>query len=505
MNSDKITDKAIMKKIMIAAPKSGSGKTLLTTGLLSIFKRQGYKTSAFKCGPDYIDPMFHRSVLGVPSHNLDLFFTDRKTTRDIFSTALHTGHAGDNVSAADSVAVIEGVMGLYDGLGGTSSVDSSYDLAEALNASIVLILDAKGAGYSLIPQIKGMLDYDRSHLIRAVILNRIPERFYLRIRGVIEQELPQIIVAGYIPEKKEFAVSSRHLGLFMPDEIPDLKEKTDQTADTLSATVDTDRLLAVMEDFEREHAGSDNIISEDIRDDSKSVFHDDGIKNIYHSASAERCRVAYAYDEAFCFYYQENLDMLRAAGLELVPFSPIHDSSLPDHIDGIILGGGYPELHEEELKANTSMTESVRQALLPDFSAGMSSVSGRPGMIKAGLEMPSLAECGGFMYLMKNICGIRDSQYENKGHLVRFGYVTLKEKQPHFLKADESIRGHEFHHFDSDDNGSDATALKGDIQWDCCDISDSHFWGFPHLYYPSTPQFVQSFSEKVYEYHKLIS
>ena len=200
------------RSVMIAAPKSGSGKTVITCALLQALKNRGEKVVSFKCGPDYIDPMFHETAMGIPSGNLDTFFTDEEQTRRLF-----TDGAGE-----DQIAVLEGVMGVYDGLGGVRKEGSSYHLAQVTGTPIILVVDAKGMGRSVIPLLSGFLAYDRDRLIGGVILNRMSEGYYNIIKPLIEREL-KLTVLGYVPEQKELGFESRHLGLVIPDELEDIK------------------------------------------------------------------------------------------------------------------------------------------------------------------------------------------------------------------------------------------------------------------------------------------
>ena len=204
-------------RIMLAAPKSGSGKTLITCALLEALRKRGLKIQAFKCGPDYIDPMFHKRVLGVPSRNLDLFFTGEDVTRALFLK--------DNDS---DVSVIEGVMGLYDGLSGTSEEASAYHLARTLNAPILLVVNCRGMGRSVLAEIAGFLALDREKLIKGVILNQVSEAFYQSIAPIIREEL-NIETFGCFPTRKELEIPSRHLGLLLPDELSELKSKMEES------------------------------------------------------------------------------------------------------------------------------------------------------------------------------------------------------------------------------------------------------------------------------------
>lgn len=456
---------------MIAAPKSGSGKTMITCALLQLLKDSGKNVSSYKCGPDYIDPMFHKKVLGVPSKNLDTFFTDEKTTVQLF---LDKRADGD-------FAVLEGVMGLYDGLGGIYEQGSSYHLAKVTQTPIILVVDAKGMGKSVLALIAGFLQYDTQHLIKGVLLNRMSKGYYDIIKPLIEKEL-SVKVVGYFPEQKDIRLESRHLGLVMPDELSDIKKQLNETADRLKKTIDMDLLMDIAEEAE-EITKTTNTEQMQIQNQNNKV------------------NIAVAMDEAFCFYYEDNLRLLEKCGAKLQYFSPLHDTKLPDNCDAFLLGGGYPELYAKELSENLSMRNSIKTAF------------------KTGL--PTVAECGGFMYLhtyIHNICeedadaqnyvfgmtGALDSECHFKGKLVRFGYIELAEKHSNFLPPNEKIKAHEFHYYDSTDNGADCIATKPATgrRYDCVISHDNYWLGFPHLYYPSNPHFAERLVRKAYEYRR---
>ena len=463
-----------VKRVMIAAPKSGSGKTMITCALLKALKNRGEKAVSFKCGPDYIDPMFHHKAIGIPSGNLDTFFTDGEQTRRLLLDG-----------AADSdIAVLEGVMGLFDGLGGVREEGSSYNLAQVTKTPIILVADAKGMGRSVIPLLSGFLKYDKDGLIRGVILNRMSEGYYKVIKPLIEKEL-QIPVLGYFPELKELGIESRHLGLIMPDEMEDIRERLKKASRQLEKTVSVDRIMDIaglgeeltVRDGKSQQKGAG------IGGCSGRYGHgrDIGVK--------KRPVIAVAKDEAFCFYYRENLKMLEEYGADVVYFSPLRQRKVPDNCHGILMGGGYPELYARELSENETMRESVRQA------------------VKRG--MPVVAECGGFMYLHQKLtdkdgvshamAGVLPASCFYTGKLVRFGYIEIEEKKSIFLLEGQKIRGHEFHYYDSEDNGSGAVVIKPAAgKTYSCIVENEHCWmGFPHLYYPSNDEFVKAFIKKM--------
>lgn len=493
---DEIKDEYMkINRFMIAAPKSGSGKTMITCALLQLLKDSGKNVLSYKCGPDYIDPMFHKKVLGVPSKNLDTFFTDEKTTVQLFL----------DKKADGDFAVLEGVMGLYDGLGGIYEQGSSYHLAKVTQTPIILVVDAKGMGKSVLALIAGFLQYDTHHLIKGVLLNRMSKGYYDIIKPLIEKEL-SVKVVGYFPEQKDIGLSSRHLGLVMPDELSDVKKQLNETADRLKKTIDMDLFIDIAE-------AADEISDSESADEDKRQT----LKNAEPMRIQDQnntVNIAVAMDEAFCFYYEDNWKLLEKCGAKLQYFSPIHDTKLPEDCDAMLLGGGYPELYAKELSKNVSMLNAIKKA----FKAGM----------------PTVAECGGFMYLhtyIRNICddndeknnadtqnkadiqndmnksklvGALDGGCHFKGKLVRFGYIELAEKHSNFLPLNEKIKAHEFHYYDSTDNGADCIATKPATgrSYDCVISHDNYWLGFPHLYYPSNPHFAESLVRKAYEYRR---
>ena len=452
-----------LRRLMFAAPKSGSGKTLITCAFLQILKEMGEDVVSYKCGPDYIDPMFHEKVLGISSKNLDTFFTGEEVTRELFLYG----------RSANQIAVQEGVMGVFDGLGGIREEGSSYHLAKVTRTPVILVVDAKGMGYSLLPLIAGFLAYDTEHLIKGVILNRMSGMYYQTMKPLIEEKL-QIAVVGYVPQNPEFTLESRHLGLKLPEEVEHLQEKIARAGNELKKTLEIEHLLQIADEAE---------------EIPKTGRKETGVKAV----DTEQPVIAVAKDEAFCFYYEDNLRLLEEAGAKLQYFSPVHDTKLPDHCDGILFGGGYPELYAKELEANREMRDAIKRAVC------------------AGI--PSVAECGGFMYLHEKLTDSKGQTYEMAGvipevchytgKLVRFGYVEIAEektgktteKDKFFLPENSVIKAHEFHYFDSTDNGASCKATKPTTgrQYSCIWTGENHWWGFPHLYYPSNPFFAEHF------------
>jgi cobyrinic acid a,c-diamide synthase len=469
-------------RVMIAAPKSGSGKTLITCALLGALKSDKKEAAAFKCGPDYIDPMFHRTVLGVPSENLDIFFAGENGVRERL----------EHVSDRSDIAVIEGVMGLYDGMAADSDENSAYHIAKTIETPIILVIDAKGMSRSVCALIRGFLDFDTEHLIRRIVLNRINEAAYKMLKPVIEKEIG-IKVAGFFPEIPELKIESRHLGLKLPDETAEIKEQLAKAARQMIKTGGYGEILKIANTVKRKKCGTSG--AKDGRETEAVSKKNRRDIEVYDSRRAGAWKteltLAVARDEAFCFYYQANLDMFEKAGIALEFFSPLHDKSIPENADGLLLGGGYPELYAKQLSENGSMRAHIKNA------------------VDSG--MPSLAECGGFMYLHDAIeidekefpmAGVIGGKVSNTGSLARFGYVEIEEKTPVFLTAGKKIKGHEFHYFDSTDNGNSCIAVKpvSGQRWECVHGGEDHFWGFAHLYYPSAPEFVRHFIEEMRKY-----
>lgn len=457
-----------MAGFMITAASSGSGKTMITCGLLELFKRKGLNPLACKCGPDYIDGLFHKQVLELEGMNLDSYFEAPEELRDKYSR-LSKGH----------LPVVEGVMGYFDGLGGSTTRASSWEVAHILDLPAVLVVDARGASVSLAAVIKGFLEFERpmGSQIKAVIFNRMSPMLYPRIRELVERETG-IRAAGFVPELDFLKVGSRHLGLVLPEEIAGLREQMNRLGKCLEETIDWEFL----EELGAEKEGRDALEEENTEASCTAAF---------------SFRLGIAMDEAFCFYYQDNLRLLERLGGELVYFSPIHDRSLPEQLDGLILGGGYPELYCEALSLNESMREAVKKAA------------------EGGL--PVLGECGGYLYLLEELeaedgriwpmTGVLKGKGYKKGKNSRFGYIGVEaEKDSLYLNPGEQIRGHEFHYWDCEVLEEEwvmrAKKPVGNRSWPCMRIKNQVMAGFPHLFYPSCPAFAVRFAKACVRYKR---
>ncbi len=443
-------------RFLIAAGSSGSGKTLITCGLLQALQNRGLEVSSFKCGPDYIDPMFHGKVLGKKSHNLDTFFTDKDTTNLLL--AKH--------SDGCDISVIEGVMGYYDGLAGISSDGSAYDVASKTGTPTLLLVNAKGMSVSIVPFIKGFLEYKENSQIQGVLLNQMTAMLYPRMKELIESELG-VKCYGYIPKVDDCNLESRHLGLVMPDEIVDIKEKLQKLATVLEGSLDIDGILELANSAA----------------DIEAV-------DVVEEHVEKCCKIGVAKDEAFCFMYDDNLQLLERLGAELVYFSPIWDSEIPN-VDALIFHGGYPELYAAKLAENVSMKVSIKAAI----------ASG----------MPTIAECGGFMYLHESMedneavahemVGVIEGSVYKTSKLGRFGYITLTGGKAFGEEIGESP-AHEFHYFDSTNCGENFKALKplSNRNWLCGHATESLLAGFPHFYFYGNPRLAEVFVAKATAY-----
>ena len=421
-----------MKRLMITAPASGAGKTTVVCALLQLLKNHGLRPAALKCGPDYIDPMFHSEISCVDSRNLDGFFMDDNIMNYLLRES----------SLAADICMIEGAMGYYDGAGFTDEA-SAYSCARATSTPAVLVLDGSGAGISAAAVLKGFMDFKPQSNIRGVIFNRTSPHVYERLAK--ECRRMGAVPLGYIPRDSRFTIKSRHLGLVTAGEISSLRSQLELIAE--NAVIDLKSLMALAE-------------APDICACAPQFPH-----------LGKGARLAVARDRAFCFYYRDNLEYLQKCGLELCFFSPLADKRLPEGISGLLLGGGYPELYLEELSQNREMLASVREAIL------------------SGL--PTAAECGGFLYLHRSIdgipmAGVLPSKAFNAGKLTRFGYVTLTARKDNlYTKKGETLRTHEFHYWDSEDPGTSFSAQKPYSArcWDTGIAQGDLLAGFSHLHY----------------------
>ncbi|EOW8178900.1 cobyrinate a,c-diamide synthase [Listeria monocytogenes] len=393
-----------MNKILIAAASSGTGKTTITLGILHALKKRGLRVQPFKVGPDYIDTNYHQAITGVASINLDSFLIDD----DEMLATLFQKHG----ESAD-ISVIEGVMGLFDGLGIDRDNASTSFVAKCTKTPVILVVDGKAISTSAAAIVDGFNRFDPELTIAGVIINRVAsENHFSLIKGAIER-YTDVPVLGYLPKNAAVALPERHLGLVPKEEMTELETKWELLGDLIAEHVDLDRLLAIS------------------KTGAKLTVHPPEIQVPDFSGM----RVAYALDAAFHFYYQDNLDLIRSTGATLIPFSPLEEREVPD-ADFIYIGGGFPEVFAEQLAKNKSMRESILAA----HEQGK----------------PIYAECGGLMYLGSSLemeaesyemVGVFDGVSKMTTRLRKFGYCIAEPLEDTLLgKKGTAIRGHEFHH-----------------------------------------------------------
>ncbi|MBW1635641.1 MAG: cobyrinate a,c-diamide synthase [Deltaproteobacteria bacterium] len=383
----------------MAGTSSGSGKTTVSLGLMAAFKDRGLRVQPFKCGPDFIDPGLHKLVTGTISRNLDLWMSGTEFTHHCFH---------QNLQNCD-IAIIEGVMGMFDG-GGSSSAA----LALSLGVSTILVLDVRSTAESAAAMVKGFETLDPRVAPKGIILNRIASERHLELVSEAIKSHCSAEILGHIPRTLEFSIPSRHLGLLTGEESPLSDEAVQTLMKTVTTHIDLDRILELFSLELPVQTCADTIMAE------KSV-----------------CRIGIARDKAFCFYYQDNLDLLEKYGAELISFSPLHDSFLPENLDALYLGGGYPELYAGQLGQNQSMLDDIQKFVEKDGTV--------------------YAECGGFMYLTEGITGTDGTFHPMAGifpvkaHMQKkragLGYREVTTvKQSFFGPPGTTLRGHEFHY-----------------------------------------------------------
>ena len=452
-----MSEKQEMPRILLAGANSGCGKTSITCGILKALTDRNMNIQSYKCGPDYIDPMLHGHITGTDCRNLDPFFSSEEDLRRLM--------AKDSQDV--DFSVIEGVMGYYDGIG-VSSEKSTHTVSQVTETPTILIVNVKGMSGTMIPIIRGLLEY-RENPVKGVILNRCSKGLYTLMKPEIEAQLP-IKVVGYFPQNDGVHIGSRHLGLMTAAEITNLDEVITLLGEVAKECIDLDMLLEL---------GQSAPPLEKVQ---KPVVPD-----------IRRARIAVAWDKAFCFYYIENLEILEQAGAELVFFSPIKDRELPENIGGIYLGGGYPEAYREELSENLTMKESIRQAV----------IDGKP----------VIAECGGFMYACENLIETDESSRWMLGLIptdvqmtpklsMQFGYVTATaRKDTPFFDCGAQMRVHEFHYSKASRRGDTCEMEKhSGKKWQGIYCEGNVMAGYPHFYFHNCPDVAKRFVDMAAEF-----
>ena len=449
-------------RLIFTAPYSAGGKTTFTCGFLLALQKRGLLPAAFKCGPDYVDAAYHKAVMGGETANIDLFFGG--------GADLVRGLVAENSRGAD-IAVIEGVMGYYDGAGGVTTISSTWDMACQLEAPAVLILHARGITQTLSALAQGLISFRQPSRLGGLLLNCCRPSLFKKLAPLLEKDcgLP---VLGYLPPRDDYGFKSRNLGLYLPGELDNFQGRIESLAGQMEETLDMGALLALARSAPPLAAGL--------------------WPELVPLANGE-LTIAVARDEAFSFYYDENLSLMRRLGARLLPFSPLRDKALPEGVSGLYLGGGYIEVKARDLAANAAMRRSILRA----FQKGL----------------PTIAEGGGFMYLSQSLVDGEGRTQPMVGALpgvcrqgdkrARFGYITVTAEKDNLLcRRGESIAAHEFHEWDSDEPGADFKARKpaDERNWACALAGETYYAGFPQMYFYNQPDFLRRFIIKASEY-----
>ena len=483
---DYITGGIVIKGFVIAGTSSGCGKTTITLGMLASLTRLGFKTAPFKVGPDFIDPGHHTGVAGRHSRNLDGWMLSEAFNLETFRK---------NSQDAD-IAVVEGVMGLFDGYDGKTEAGSTAQMAKMINLPVILTVNAQSMARSAAALVQGFERFDKDLKFAGVIFNNLGSARHLEyLKEALENNVNMPCLGGIL-RNTDISIPERHLGLFTQFDHPLAKKDSDRLADIIEESVNIDKLINGLDDFETNFYADGEKTDSTSRCTAETVFE---IKN------KSNVRIGVAMDNAFCFYYQDNLDMLSANGAELVFFSPVNDKNLPDNIDGIYFGGGYPELFAKQLSENKSMCSDILEASLN--------------------SMPVYGECGGFMYLCREIADTNGNLYPMTGcfpfatemfsRLKALGYRQITLKQDTLIgRQGCSIKGHEYHYSGIVKDGKDKSietvyevsprSKKGVEQ---IQISEGYsmrstLGSYIHLHFGSRPECAENFVKKCREYKK---
>jgi cobyrinic acid a,c-diamide synthase len=457
----------IIKGLIVAGTHSGSGKTTVSLGLMAAFRRRGLVVSPFKVGPDFIDPGHHQSASGAVSRNLDGWMLSKEYNKNLFRK--YAGHA--------DIAVVEGVMGLFDGFSGTDEAGSTAQMAKWLSLPVVLVVDARSMARSAAALVYGFERFDPSLRFAGVIFNRIgSEKHMVYLREAISTKAGMPCLGG-LPRNETIGIPERHLGLVTSEEHRLSDDYLDMLADLIEQNIDLDDLLDSLPEIVAGEGGANSPLSL-----NEGLF-------LPESRHRKRVRIGLARDKAFCFYYQDNLDLLEHYGAELVFFSPLKDP-LPPRLDGLYLGGGYPELFVERLSDNQAFIEGVHRA-------------GENGL-------PIYAECGGLMVLCRAIEDLDGKVHEMAGlypftvrrlsRLKALGYREIILNSPCPLgDAGEKARGHVFHYSEIIEK-TDTVKAVYDISarsksLDQCEgyLYRNVLAGYVHLHFGSNPDMARNF------------
>ncbi|MET3320760.1 cobyrinate a,c-diamide synthase [Peribacillus butanolivorans] len=454
------------RRLVIAGTGSGVGKTTLTIGIMAALQKKGYTVQGFKCGPDYIDPTYHTAVTGRTSRNLDSWMFEHDIVREILNKA----------SVGADISIIEGVMGFFDGKNPLSNTGSTAEISMITESPVLLIVNCASMARSAAAIVKGFQAFSTGPNIIGVIANQVgSEGHYKIVKAAIEQEC-DVPVMGYMKRELDIDIPSRHLGLIPAIERGELEPFFDKLAHLVMETIDIEQLYLL----------------------AKTSTISSGNSGIFQSSSKKDVCIAVAKDAAFNFYYQENLELLEAKGANIKYFSPLKGDEVPLDADGLYLGGGFPEEFADELSRNEIAIKSIRNA------------------IEKGL--PTLAECGGFMFLSKSIettsgekypmAGLIPGRIKMQKKLAALGYREITGTESNFLIKDcEQAKGHEFHYstFESDDVLPHAYEAKGRFgsKKEGCIIGNL-VAGYTHFHFASNPKLVENWINACLKQKKLM-
>ncbi|SDZ13481.1 cobyrinic acid a,c-diamide synthase [Proteiniborus ethanoligenes] len=449
-----------MKRVVIAGTHSGCGKTTVSLGIMAALTKRGKKVAPFKVGPDYIDPSFHSFVTGNLSYNLDSWLLDSDTVKYLFNK---------NKKGMD-ICIIEGVMGMHDGFGIDNSNGSTSHVAKITKTPVVLVVEANAMSTSAAALIMGYMMYDKEVQVKGVIFNKVcGEKHYEMLKLVVEKNLG-IKALGYLPKRDDISLKSRHLGLIPADEVEELNKKIDDLVELVEKHIDLKSL-------------------EEIGDVEEIGIVENPAKDIYMKYKS--LKIGVPRDKAFSFYYGDNLQLMEEAGVKLLPFSPIKDKQVPKEVDGLYIGGGFPEIFAKELEENITMRENIKD------------------LLNNGL--PAYGECGGLMYLTNGILDLQGKYYKMVGfldtesmmtnRLNRFGYINVE------TKTGIKIRAHEFHRSSIEENENleyyyHVTKYREKFigQWKCGLTKNNVVAGYPHIHFYSNLDFLKEFLDKCIEF-----
>lgn len=394
-------------RLVVAGAVSGVGKTTITTGIIAALRSRGLKVQPYKCGPDYIDPSYHSLAAGMPSRNLDSWMLSKEAMIEVFRRAMRSS----------DIAIIEGVMGLFDGRTGKTGEGSTAEIAKWLKAPVLLVIDVAKTSQSAAATVLGFRDYDPEIQLVGVVLNRIASESHLQSVKEAVETATGVPVVGYVPRNEDLNLPERHLGLIPTGEQKELASAIDRIRHQIEMTIDLDAVLGLARECTPFDSSQASLLYPEV-DDPKMV------------------NIGVAQDEAFNFYYQDSLDLLSAWGANLIPVSPLHDKGLPPDLHGLYLGGGFPELFGDTLADNAEFKSGIKKAY------------------KSGL--PIYAECGGLMYLSDGIIDFQGKHYAMVGLVPGWSHMQSKRIRLSYVQAEVlrnniiaeqgwRLKGHEFH------------------------------------------------------------